>query len=300
MEGPPFFIVGSARSGTTLLRLMLNAHAAVAVPPESRFVVELYEGRDEVEVDDLLARLGRHRLFQNWSLDLDAVREQLPERGRAPFVECIEAAYRAYAKARGKSRWGDKTPRYVEHIPLIARLWPDARFVHMIRDGRDVALSYGDLPFGPKTVARAARLWSDRVAAGRRAGNDLGTTRYTEVRYEELTTDIDAGARALCEFLDLEFDPGMLDYTERARSDVLPRAARYNPHVTEEPIAQVRSWEGQMPAPHVRVFEWIAGNVLSEAGYPRRYPRAGIATKLLAVLGLAGLPVGRLPRSTNG
>ena len=67
----------------------------------------------------------------------------------------------------GKARWGDKTPRYVESIPFISGLFPDARFVHLVRDGRDVALSYANVPFGPKTVARAASLWAKRVRKGR-------------------------------------------------------------------------------------------------------------------------------------
>ncbi|HEY7876361.1 MAG TPA: sulfotransferase [Actinomycetota bacterium] len=298
-HGPPFFIVGSARSGTTLLRLMLNAHPEVAVPPESRFVTELWGNSPEVDVTAFLDALGAHNRFTAWELPIEDVRRALGGRSAVAYADAIDAAYRAYAAARGKRRWGDKTPRYVEHIPFLARLFPDARFVHLVRDGRNVALSYADVPFGPKTLAKAAELWARRVTRGMTDGRALGSGRYLEMRYEDLVGDIEARAKALCEFLDLPFDAGMLDYTERARSDVLPRAAKYNPHVTERPISQTRSWQTDMPDRHVAVFEVIAGSVLADLGYELRYPATKVLPRVEAALGRAGLPIGRLRHKTK-
>lgn len=296
---PPFFIVGSARSGTTLLRLMLNAHRDVAVPPESRFVTELWTGSSDVDAARFLDALESHARFRAWELPIDAVRAEIGPVTTLPYADAIAAAYRAYAHARGKSRWGDKTPRYVEHIPFLARLFPDGRFVHLVRDGRNVALSYADVPFGPKNVAQAADLWARRVSAGVDAGRSLEPGRYIEMRYEDLVHDVEGRTRALCDFLDLSFDEGMLDYTERSRSDVLPRAAKYNPKVTQRPIARTRSWEDAMPARHVAVFESIAGPVLAQLGYPIRNPAPGPFVRLEAALGRAGLPLGRLERTES-
>lgn len=295
---PPFFVVGSARSGTTLLRLMLNAHPSVSVPPESRFVTELWRGSEEVDADATLGALSRHKQFAAWDLPIEAVRAQLGRSGTVRYVDVMNAAYRAYAHLRGKPRWGDKTPRYVEHVPLLARLWPHARFVHLVRDGRDVALSYADVPFGPKRVAESAALWSTRVSLGIVHGRALGPERYMEMRYEELVADPETGARRLCEFLGLEFDARMLDYAERARDAVLPRAARYNPHVTEPPRTDTRSWQADMPPDHVEVFEAIAGDVLSALGYPRRFPQPGRRARTRARLGRLGVPIDAL-RSTR-
>jgi hypothetical protein len=267
-----FFIVGSARSGTTLMRIVLNAHSEIAVPPESRFVVELYDGTDDVPVDPTLDAIAAHPRFKTWDLSIDAVRERLGGRSRAGYGEVMTAAYRAYAEARGKSRWGDKTPRYIERIPLLAKLFPEARFIQIVRDGRNVALSYADVPFGPKTVARAAALWANRVSTGMAAGRALGPRRYVEVLYEEFVTDPEPQLQAICDFIEAPFEPEMLEYHHRSREEVLGRAARYNPRVTEKPIAEVRSWAEQMPARQVEVFEAVAGDVLSQLGYPRRYP----------------------------
>ncbi len=278
---------------------MLNAHPDVAVPPESRFIVELWRGNEQVDVADLLRRLASHKRFQTWDLPIETVRDELDDRERASYVEVIEAAYRAYARVNGKRRWGDKTPRYVEHIDFLARLWPEARFVHLVRDGRNVALSYADVPFGPTTVSTAAKLWASRVRAGMAAGRSLGRRRYIELRYEELVEDAESQAKRLCEFLDLDFDPGMVDHTERARGAVLPRASKYNPRVMQRPLAHLRAWEESMPAEHVELFEAVAGDVLSDLGYERRVPVPGPRARLLAKLATAGLPIGKL-RSTNG
>ena len=297
--GAPFFIVGSARSGTTLLRMMLNAHPDVAVPPESRFITELWTGEHQVDAKRFLEKLAAHARYAAWELPIDAVERELGESTTVAYADAIDAAYRVYAAARGKRRWGDKTPRYVESVPFLADLFPEARFVHLVRDGRNVALSYADVPFGPKTVAKAAELWARRVSQGMKDGRALGDDRYLEVRYEDLVDDIEARTKELTQFLGLPFDAGMLDYTERARSDVLPRAAKYNPHVTEKPIAQTRSWQNDMPDRHVAVFEVVAGSVLAELGYELEYPALGALPKLEAALGRAGLPIGRLRRFTK-
>lgn len=292
--GPPFFIIGSARSGTTLLRLMLNAHPEVAVPPESRFVVELYKGSDGGDATQLLAALAGHKRFEAWDLPIEAVREELGPATSVAYADIMRAAYRAYARVHGKRRWGDKTPRYVEHLPFLSKLFPDARFIHLVRDGRNVALSYADVPFGPKTVAKAARLWAERVASGVANGRDLGSHRYMEIRYENMVEDAKGQAKELCDFLELPFDPGMLDYTERARDAILPRATRYNPHVSEAPRAHVRTWEKDMPESHIEIFEAVAGPVLDRLGYERRCPHPSASARVRGVLGRLGVPLDRL------
>jgi hypothetical protein len=287
-----FFIVGSARSGTTLLRMILNAHPDVAVPPESRFVVELHRS-DEVQVDDFLARLDAHQRWISWNTPIEDVRAQLSGMTTVAYTEAIEAAFVAFAKNRNKKRYGDKTPRYIENIPLLARLWPDARFVHLVRDGRDVALSYADVPFGPSTVAKAAVLWKERVVLGMQQGRPLGPKRYTELRYERLLANPQEEIEALCSFLDLDFDPVMLDYSARARAEVLDRARLYNPNVTKS-IAKTRSWDEQMPRAQVEMFEAVAGDTLEELGYERAFPSPSVGARVASLAGRAGLPVGRL------
>lgn len=290
---PPFFIVGSARSGTTFLRLTMNAHPEIAVPPESRFVTELHAG-DEVDVDDFLERLEHHKRFEAWELPIEAVKRELGDARTMSYADAIDAVYRAYAKAHDKERWGDKTPRYIERIGEIAELFPDARFIHLIRDGREVALSYADVPFGPKTVAKAARLWAQRVAAGIRQGRALEKGRYLEVMYHDLIEDTEGEVKDICAFVGVAFDPVMLD-RERTREGALSRSEKYNPNV-HRAARKTRSWRTDMPPQDIEIFEVVAGDVLSELGFERLYPEPGAMARIKGALGTWGLPVAKLRR----
>lgn len=295
-----FFVVGSARSGTTLLRLILNTHGGIAVPPESRFIVELHPEDDhEVEVEPLLAALAAHKRFQAWDLPIDSARAELEGRRAASYAEVMEAAYKAYAGARSKTAWGDKTPRYIEHIPLLAHLWPASRFIHLVRDGRNVALSYAEVPFGPNNVAHAGELWKRRVTAGLTAGRALGAGRYLEVSYEQLVADPRSQVADICDFIGLGFESEMLDYRERSRDEVLPRAAQYNPRLTEGPLAEARSWQEQMPESSVEIFEAVAGDLLSDLGYPRRYPNPSPRARAAAAFGRLRMLIPRRQRSSK-
>ncbi len=217
MDDGPVFVVGAARSGTTLLRLMLDAHPSFALPPESHFVVTLaarrlrLQRRPEVALDRVLG----HPRFALWGLDGDLVRAAAARRRPADLAGLFRVVFETYAAAQGKPRWGDKTPGYVEHLPLLAHLFPDARFIHLIRDGRSVAASIATQPWGPPTPVSAAWWWRGRVRQGRRDGARLGE-RYLEVRYEELIADPIVALSAVCRHLGTEFHPTMLGYANTA------------------------------------------------------------------------------------
>jgi Sulfotransferase family len=293
----PFFIVASARSGTTFLRLTLNAHPDVAVPPESRFITELYTGDDTVEAADYLAHLEAHKRFKAWGLPIAGVAAEIGDRTTLPYADAIRATYLAYAHAHDKESWGDKTPRYVEDIPFLAKLFPDARFIHIVRDGRNVALSYAHVTFGPKNVARAARLWARRVSAGIRDGRPLGGERYLEVLNEDLAEDREGEIRDISAFLGLEFDPRMLDEKERAKGVIDKVTHSYEPGVAGR--TRMSTWQEDMKPADIEVFEAIAGDVLSEIGYERRYPNPSALARTKAQLALKGLPIGTLKRTVS-
>lgn len=266
----------------------------VAVPPESRFIVELWEGKDQIERRRWLDALAAHKRFHTWDLPIEAVAGELADAEMVSYADAVRAAFRAYAAVHGKPRWGDKTPRYVEKLSFVARLLPEAKIVHLIRDGRNVALSYADVDFGPKTIGGAARIWAERVSAGTRAGRTLGPERYHELHYESLVANADAAVRELCVFLELPFDEGMLNYTRGARDALLTRAHKFNPHLAEGTVHEVRSWENDMPRRHVEIFEAVAGRVLSESGYVRMFDHPRAAARAAGWIGARGLPLARL------
>jgi hypothetical protein len=177
--------------------------------------------------------------------------------------------YACYAAHAGKPRYCDKTPGYVLHLDTLDSLFLEARFVHLVRDGRDVALSLREIDeWGPSKVAGAAKYWVEHVQAGRDRAARLGRERYLEVRYEDLVAEPETTLRSVCAFMDLPFDPCMLSYYERA-DEVMAAIAlpQHHERIRKPPTRDLRSWRTEMAPDDVATFEAIAGPLLHELGY---------------------------------
>lgn len=302
MDRPFPFIVARGRSGTTLLRAILDAHPDLAIPGESHFAVSFgtrrreFERADGFAVEAFLWDLLRHWGFRRWELPEEDVRAAFAERPPSTVAEGVRLAFAIYARSRGKLRYGDKTPGFVLHVSLLAELFPEARFVHLIRDGRDVALSYLDTDFGVATLTDAAIYWDRFVRAGRTAGNALQPGRYLEVRYEDLVADVDSTMRRVCDHIDLPFDPQMLRYFERPSGLDGLSHAEHHQNVSLPPTSGLRDWRTQMNSADVALFEALAGDLLTDLGYERATERPGVRATALAARARAGLAVRRVAR----
>ena len=266
----PVIVLGVRRSGTTLLRVMLDRNARLAVPDESYFVPQLARRhRDWLDPAAFVDDLRRLPTLVEWGVSYEDVAPRL--RPGMPTGQAIAAVFETYAAERGKSRWGDKTPLYMQHLTLLERLFPDARFVHLIRDGRDAALSFLSVPAGimteawghPRDAAGFACQWATEVRAARALGTRVGPGRYLEVRYEALVADAEAELRRVCDFAGLEYDDGMLGYVGQTDSARKEHQQRLN----EPPRVGVRDFRTEMSAEDVAAFEAVAGDLLAELGY---------------------------------
>jgi Sulfotransferase family len=296
---PPVFIVGCGRSGTTLLRLMLDAHPDLAIPGESHFIPALWRARRQyrshgaLQVERLAEAIMRSREFRQWGVPEHRVWTRVRQLAAPDLGDVIESVYLAYADERGKVRWGDKTPRYVRSLPLLADLFPTARFVHIVRDGRDVWMSYRSVPWGPRDVWTASRKWLRDVGAGRAAASELGRERYIEISYERLVEDPRGTLTELCAFATLPFDERMLDFHRDAgrRLEAPPGETSFHASVTKALTPGLRDWRTEMPPDEILNFEAVAGPLLAELGYELRYPlvprrlriRAAARTKMIDV-----------------
>jgi hypothetical protein len=269
-SAPPLLLLGVRRSGTTLLRVILDRSPSIAVPDESYFVPQLAArhrgGIDAGEFVDDLRRLGT---VAEWEVDPEQVRQRLHQ--GMPTGAAIAAVYETYAADRGKDRWGDKTPMYMEHLPLLERLFPDALYVHLVRDGRDAAVSFLSMPEGivtrtwahPRSAAAFACQWRTEVEAARSLGARVGP-RYREVRYEALVADPQAEVAGICAFAGLEFDPDMLRYADDPGVKRRPHQQR----LSRPPTPGVRDWRNELGPEDVAAFEDVAGELLATLGYP--------------------------------
>ncbi len=287
------FIVGCGRSGTTLLRAMLDAHPEVAVPYESHWAVaharrrHVYERGPLFDVGAFCADLATDERFARWGLDLARVERSLRDEPVAAYPDAVRRVYALYAAQRGKPRYANKTGKYVLRIPQLVAMFPEAVFVHLVRDGRNVALSRRAVAWGSDRFDEAVLSWREQVRAGRRAARrlGLGPQRYLEVRYEHLVADPEDAARRLCEFLHLEFHPAMLDTSAKADEiigQVLDPAEHQNLRLP--PTPGIRDWRTEMTPREAALFEALAGGTLADFGYPRapQRPSPGVRAEALA------------------
>jgi Sulfotransferase family len=287
---PAPFVVGVGRSGTTLLRLMLDAHPEMAVPPETHFIPDVIRACDRgAGPDGVVETLRASRRWGDMGIGDAEIRARFAALDRFDATTASRAIYLAYAEDKGKRRWGDKTPKYSLVMGEIEDALPEARFVHLIRDARAVALSRVRMVEGrgekPPNPAGVAARWAKRISQARAQGESLGG--YLEIRYEDLVLDTEPTLRRVCEFIALDFDPAMLDYHERAgdrlseisrdlpdaegkRKGVVAGEHRLRVHAkAKEPPdrARITSWKEQLSASDQRACEEAAGELLADLGY---------------------------------
>jgi hypothetical protein len=306
-SGPPAapFVVGATRSGTTLLRLMLDAHPEIAIPSETHFIPELISAREKhgASSEQMLELLTSHRRWGDFTIEADELAARWATLDPLTGPAAVRAFFELYADKQGNhgARWGDKTPGYVKSMREIQVYLPEARFIHLIRDGRDVALSVLKQTWGPQSIEAAAEKWRSRVTRGRSQAPYLGF--YMEVKFEDLVLHTERELRRICEFIELPFDERMLGYHETAeqrlqeKARALPRAhgeaqsaeKRLLSHAkTFEPPnpAMIGTWKQRMSPQNRAAYEALAGELLAELGYeidqpngdgevhrPRRGPR---------------------------
>jgi Sulfotransferase family len=248
---------------------MLDRNSRLAVPDESYFVPQLADRHlRRVDPDEFIDDLRRIDTVTEWDVPLDKVRARLTD--AMPIGDAIGTVYAVYAEEQGKPRWGDKTPMYMQNLRLLERLFPDAIFVHLIRDGRDAALSFLSMPKGlmteawmqPRDVAGFAAQWRTEIKAARRLGDRVGE-RYLEVRYEDLIEDAPAVLKRICQFARLGYEPTMVDYAGDVDVSTKPHQQSLKRPLT----AGLRDWRLQMSPEDVGAFARVAGDLLWELGY---------------------------------
>ena len=284
---PFVFIVGNPRSGTTLLRHVVDSHPQIAILKETAWLMNWYEKGLGLSAEGTLTSafitpfLSKHRLFRDVDLglnaqELDSWIQPSPPLAWAKFISML---CDRYGQARQKPLVGNKTPSFVRRILVMHALWPQAKFIHIIRDGRDVCLSarvkWNDKPnfrnfstWSQDMVTTAALWWEWNVRLGREAGLSLPPDVYFEVRYERLVEDPETECRRLCDFLRVGFDSAMLRHQEAFETKYHRDGRVINARVALPITPGLRSWRVEMDPDEVVRFEASAGSLLNELGYP--------------------------------
>jgi hypothetical protein len=294
---PAPFVVGVGRSGTTLLRMMLDAHPELAIPPETHFVNPFIQASGRIRFNPEIACRtivqDQRRRWGDFGIDETELLASLEAVEPFNTTDALRAFYALYAERHGKPRWGDKTPDYVRKMKKVQRTLPEAHFIHVIRDGRDAGLSQnariakrGKEGIPPKEMARR---WRKRIVKSRDDAAEVEN--YLEVRYEDLIEDTEGVLRRICEYVELDYDPVMLRYHERAEerlqemSAALPakkgrpqreageRVAAHAMTTKPPDRGRVAVWRQEMSEEENAEFEQAAGYLLDELGYETATPR---------------------------
>lgn len=267
----PFFIVGSPRSGTTLLRFMLSSHSHLYVPDETGFLPFLkcdpQRMLDITETKAVLQRIGQlNRYWQDTVTDVAAFYATLAQ-PRVPYL--LDALYRQHCKLSPMTRWGDKTPLYIRYIPQLLAIFPDAQFIHVIRDGRDATLS-ARAKWGASNrymdVYYLLRNWQRNINIGLTAQQTLPATQYIALRYETLVTEPEFVLKKACDFLGESFEPTMLAHSTLAKQE----GGGIDEHIeVQAPIhaMSVKRWHREMTPFEKRLSDELVGATLLEMDY---------------------------------
>jgi len=268
------FIGGCDRSGTTLLGSMLGGAENCITTPESQFKTDVlpYCRKKDGTVDVKLAycRIVKHWRFKLWGLresDYDWLIQ-----GASSYSELIKSLVKSYTIRNGKADvnvWIDHTPSNLRYAKILLDFFPEAKFVHMVRDGRAVAASVIPLDWGPNTIICAAHWWVERVAFGLAAEFFLGPERIIRVKYEDLLRKPEVTLRQLCNFFDIEFNPEMLEgkgFTPPQYTISQHRLIGRRPDFT-----RLEAWRTELSPRDVEIFEALTGDFLVYLGYQPLY-----------------------------
>jgi hypothetical protein len=288
---PFVFIVGCARSGTTMLQRMMNAHPQMAIIHETHWIPVVFRERigltpEGIVTSKIVPKLLEHERFRKRFTKAGIGRVELEGILNAhetmSFADFVSRIFDLYGILQRKRLVGDKTPRYVQNVHTLHALWPEARFVHLIRDGRDVCLSAINWDeraaklaarfstWSEHPVTTAAMWWKWRVRLGREAGETLGTALYHELRYEQLVEHPAEECARLCGFLGVPYDEAMLRFHEGRTKDAPELSAKRS----WLPITPgLRDWRTQMAPGDIERFEAAAGDLLDELEYSRAVQR---------------------------
>ena len=269
---PTFFIIGAQRSGTTLLRLLLNQHSMLSIPEEAGFLMPVMQRKNLEDLNPLSPRkrqtlvryLTQNRQYQKWNLEVEVLDRILTN--ELTQKQIISYLYWAFAQKHNKVICGDKTPSFIRKLDLLLDIYPDAMLIHIVRDGRDVYLSLKKIEEpSAASIAVISYEWNVKLAIIRRAIMKY-RDRTMELRYEDLLCYPEKTLKGVCDFLGVSFEIEMLSFHQTSEKFIDHRHSEliFNPI---DP-SNIKKWVTSFSAYELRKFEFFSKNTLEMYGYP--------------------------------
>jgi Sulfotransferase family len=288
----PVFMIGTRRSGTNLLRVMLNQLPDIVAPHPPHILHhvtpllpnygDLREDQNFAALIDDVCRLVELNPvpWEGVTLERDKIAAACRERSA---VAAYGAVYQALAKARNAKTWLCKSMQNTLFLPQIEGYFPDAKYIFLYRDGRDVAVSFRKALVGEKHFYHIATEWAEWNRLALKHREVVPAERFANVSYEELTAQPEQTMRRLCAFLDAEYQPGMLEFyaSEEARRTA-DSSVLWGNVVKPIMAGNTRKFIREMSAEDISIFESVAGDVLDALGYDRVHVPRGAERRFTA------------------
>ncbi len=261
----PVMVLGHGRSGTSILIKLLRKYLKINFGTESQFIVRYYNKlthygdlKNRSNLKNLVSDISKERYFKrlkkrfNFEVHLQDVLHRIQG---STYRSVLNAFFEQFADYHGMRRWGDKTPEYLYHLPVLCNLFPDAQYIHIVRDGRDVALSEFKAPFGAKNIFCAAHEWQKKIKMVHDFAETIPVSNFYEIRYEELLAEPVNVFTGLISFLGIDDTDGRLQ--EFIKQNIAYDLKRDNSN----------KWKKQLTSRQKRLFERVAGSMLRHYGY---------------------------------
>ncbi len=287
----PVFIVGAQRSGTTLLRMLLNAHSEIAIPEEARFLMPLLEARHldagfhGEDYRKLVSFLRASEEYRLWNYDSAPLFTDLESREGIGLRELMERLYGSFVQSEGKRYWGDKS-LFFRRIDILARMFPQGSFIHIVRDGRDVFDSWRKMDASKDCAPAVALDWRLKLNLIERAFVRVPADHTLTIRFEDLLANAEAVACSTCDFLGVDYEEGMLDFHKKSRRYV----GDHHSQLIFRPIetGNQSKWRNSLSHAEKVAFDLVAGRQLDRYGYGRSNEARSIGDFVGVLLGLGG------------
>ena len=271
MNTAPFFLIGAQRSGTTLLRLILNAHSQIAIPEEGTFLIPLLKKKhlrspiSGEALSALTSYLSLNPQLKLWACDVETYLSELGRKDRISLGQLIEDLYSVYAHQNGKSLWGDKTPPFFRKVDIFHDLFPRARFIHIVRDGRDVFDSWRKIDKTKGNVSTIALDWCYKLSRIEKSFSRIPEANKLILRYEDLLQHTEESVRSVCRLLEVPFEAGMLEFYRSSHKYI----GTHHSKLIFQPVnsKNVKKWKRTLTPREIRVFTLLAGRYLRKYAY---------------------------------
>ena len=281
------FLLGNPRSGTSLLRIMLNSHPKIVSPPECGFLHWWYakykdwdkkksSSQEKVEyfVEDVL----QSKKIETWNLEQESLVKAILDRTPSNYAQLCLIVYLEYARIRKSEPEVivDKNNYYIHHLDVLEKIWPDALYIHLIRDGRDVACSYLDVkelnstsPYKPKlstNISEIAQEWNLNNLHIERFVNRRPVEERIKVRYEDLVSEPEDSLKNLCKLLEIPFSSKMLNYF--LYNDEPRSTSDWKLKTFKKPDKQnIGRYKNKLTESEISQFNIVAEESLKRSGY---------------------------------